>query len=452
MGRSAGQTDHQAQPGPAFALSERVHRTQPQPVAALLAAALDRPEVISLAVGFVDDQSLPTEAVTEAVRDVLADPDRGRAALQYGTTPGLPALRRRVVDHVAGLEERRADDLRLTPDRVVITTGSQQALHIVADVLLDPGDIVLVAAPSYFVYTAALTSFGVEMIGVPMDGDGMRIDALEKTLADLAAAGRLDRVKMVYVMTYFQNPTGLCLSVERRRAVLEVVGKQPCRHRILVLEDAAYRELRFDGPETPSVRSFDTTGETVAMAVTFSKSLCPGMRLGALLLPTELVAPVLGQKGHRDFGSPNLLQHALVEMLASGAYGKHVAQLRDRYRRKRDTLLEALRSELADLPDVRWTEPEGGLYVWLTLPEDVAAGPGSPLLERALSEGVLYVPGEYCFVASAGGTCLKNSLRLSYGLPSETAIAEGVRRLGRALRAVVEPVAGQARTSTRSTS
>lgn len=452
MGRTQDTAGRQARARRTFGLSSKVHRTQPQPVAALLSAALDRPDLISLAVGFVDDQTLPTEAVTGAVRDVMSDPGRGRAALQYGSTPGVPDLRERIVEHVAALEGQPAADIGLSADRVVVTTGSQQALHIVADVLLDVGDIVLVAAPSYFVYTAALTSFGVELIGVPMDDDGMRIDALDRTLADLASAGRLDRVKMVYVMTYFQNPTGLTLSVERRRALLEVVREQPCDHRILIVEDAAYRELRFDGPETPSIRSFDATGESVAMAVTFSKSLCPGMRLGALLLPSDLVGPVLGQKGHRDFGSPNLLQHVLLEMLRSGAYADHVARLRERYRRKRDTLLDALRSELGDVPGIRWTEPAGGLYVWLTLPDSVPTGPGSALLERSLSEGVLYVPGEYAFVESPHAPCPTNSLRLSYGLPSEADIAEGVRRLGCAVHAIVERCKGDAGSSARGTS
>lgn len=407
---------------------------------ALLAAALDRDDLISLAVGFVDDETLPTDAVRGAVDAVLSDAEAGRAALQYGTTRGSVDLRERVVAHVAGLEGRSAAELGLSAEHAVITTGSQQGLYILADVLLDPGDIVIAAAPSYFVYTAALSSFGAEVHTVAMDDGGMRMDELEQVLTGLDAADRLDRVKMVYVVTYYQNPTGLSLTPDRREALVGLVRRFSRSHRILILEDAAYRELRYDGPETPSIRSFDPDNETVVMAVTFSKSFCPGVKTGCLLLPDDLVEPVVLQKANHDFGSANILQGVLAELLRTGRYVEHVERLRDRYRRKRDTMLTALRDGLGDLPGVHWRTPAGGLYVWVTLPEAMDAGPTGRLFAECLERGVLYVPGEYAFAPGPGGSCGQNTLRLSYGLPGMNEIREGVGRLAGALRAEAERV------------
>lgn len=437
--------------GAGFGLSQKAGRTRPQPVTPLLAAALDGRDLISLAVGFVDDETLPTEPVRAAMNAVLSDPKSGGAALQYGTTAGLPELRQLVVDHVAGLEGKSPAELGMSPDHAVITTGSQQGLYILADLLLDPGDIVIAAAPSYFVYTSALSSFGAEVHSVPMDDGGMRVDLLEKTLADLDAAGRLDRVKMIYVVTYFQNPTGLSLAVDRRKQVLDLARRFSRGHRILVLEDAAYRELRYDGPETPSIRSHDTDNEFVATALTFSKSMCPGLKTGCLLLPTDLVEPVVLQKGNHDFGSANILQFSLAELLRSGQYNAHVDRLRDRYRHKRDTMLSSLRERLGDLPDVGWTEPDGGLYVWVTLPETIDSGRDGRLFLRCLDRGVLYVPGECCFTSRPGYPCPVNTLRLSYGLPSVADIGKGTDRLADAILAERQRAAQSYSSKTRST-
>ncbi len=434
-----------------FAYSRKAQRTQPQPVTSLLASALGRDDLISLAVGFVDDETLPTDAARQAFDKLLSDPTAGRSALQYGTTRGLPELRQRLVAHVAGLEGRSPDSLNLSAEHAVITTGSQQGLYILADVLIDPGDIVITSAPSYFVYTAALTSFGADVHAVPMDDGGMRIDQLERSLSDLATSGQIDRVKMIYVVTYYQNPTGVSLAVDRREAVVKLARQFSRSHRILVLEDAAYRELRYDGPETPSIKSFDPDNETVAMAVTFSKSLCPGMKTGCLLLPPDLVEPVVLQKGNHDFGSPNVLQHALAEFLQAGAYAAHVKRLQERYRQKRDTMLTGLQEELGRLPDVRWTEPAGGLYVWLTLPGSLDTGRDGRLFAECLDRGVLYVPGAYCFTARPGQAGPTNTLRLCYGLPSLDDIREGVRRLATAVHAEVKRIGTASPVRTRST-
>lgn len=419
-----------------FSLSAKARRTGEQPISRLMYEAVTRPEVISLAAGLVDHESLPTDAVRECIETVLAADASGRAALQYGTTPGLAELREAMLAHLEGLDGLTRDDWRVTPDHVVVTTGSQQGLYLVTDALVDPGDIVITSAPSYFVYTHALASFGADVRTVPMDAGGMCVDALETLLAMLAATGELDRLKLIYCVSYFQNPTGISLAADRRARLVEMVQRYSRSHRIALVEDAAYRELRYDGADAPSLKSFDRDNDFVVLAATFSKPFSPGLKTGVLVLPDGLVAPVLWQKGNHDFGSQNFVQHVLLEALRSGAYERHVAQLRETYAAKRDVMLAALEAHLGELPQVSWVRPGGGLYVWLTLPRGQDAGPDSALWQRCLDEGVMYVPGVYCYSPGEDGAAPTNEIRLSFGVASTEQITEGIRRLGVALGAL----------------
>jgi 2-aminoadipate transaminase len=365
---------------------------------------------------------------------MTADPAAGRAALQYGSTKGLPSLRERVLNHVCTADGVAPGDIGLSVDDVVLTTGSQQLLYLLGEALFDPGDIVIAEAPSYFVYHGVLQSHGVRVMPVPMDDGGMDLNALDARLADLKRRGELGRVKLVYTVDYFQNPTGLTLAADRRPTLVEVVKKYSTGHRILILEDAAYRELRYTGPDLPSVKKFDPTNEFVAYASTFSKPLAPGLKLGYALLPSDLVAPILHLKGNHDFGSANLAQHVVDRLMATGAFDRHVEQLRGVYRAKRDAMLAALDEEFGDVPGASWTVPAGGLYVWLTLPPEVDAGPNGPLVPAALEAGVLYVPGEFGHVADAAGALPRNECRLSFGVADPDRVREGIRRLRQAYR------------------
>jgi 2-aminoadipate transaminase len=261
-----------------------------------------------------------------------------------------------------------------------------------------------------------------------MDEDGLDTDALEDLLRRLERSGEIARLKMIYTVDYFQNPTGRTLSLPRRPRLVELARRFSRGHRILVLEDAAYRELRFDGPDLPSVKSFDEGNEYVATAYTFSKPCAPGLKTGYGLLPRDLVGPVLRLKGGHDFGSNNFAQHVLDRLLETGAYHRHAARLAGVYRAKRDAMLAALDREFGDWPEVRWTRPAGGLYVWLTFPESIDTGPSGPLMQAALKHGVLYVPGEFGHVSEEGPvpTC---EARLSFGVAAPEELAEGVRRL-----------------------
>ena len=423
---------------PPVSLSRRSHRTADAPISYFMQQAVENPHLISLAAGLVDPVSLPAAEVAAAVADILGRPEAARAALQYGTTQGYAPLRDKLLARTLALDGVSAADVNLTADDVVVTTGSQQLLELVGELLLDPGDLVIAEAPSYFVFGGTLDGLGARTLSVPTDNDGMDVDALEALLARLDRAGDLDRLRLIYTVDYFQNPSGLTLSLPRRRRLLELARRYSRRHRVLILEDAAYRELRYDGPDLPSIKSFDEDNSHVILAMTFSKPCAPGLKTGYGLLPRGLTAPLLRLKGNHDFGSNNFTQHLLDRLLATGAYDRHVAELCRVYRGKRDALLAALAEGFRPWPQVRWTHPGGGLYVWLTFPPDVDAGPDGPLMRAALREGVLYVPGQFCHVG-AEGAAPRNAARLSFGVADARQLREAVRRLARAYSARKEP-------------
>jgi 2-aminoadipate transaminase len=324
----------------------------------------------------------------------------------------------------------------LTADDVVITTGSQQLLYLLSELLLNPGDIVITEAPSYFAYQGTLNSKGVRTLAVPIDEDGLDTDKLEGMLVHLERTGELDRLRLIYTCDYFQNPSGISLSLPRRQRLVALARRFSARQRILILEDAAYRELRYQGPDVPSIKSFDTENAFVILALTFSKACAPGLKTGYGILPRELVAPLLRLKGNHDFGSSNFTQHLLDRLLGTGAYDRHVADLCQVYRGKRDALAAALAREFHNWPEVRWTVPAGGLYIWLRFPTEIDTGPESALMSAALREGVLYVPGQFCYLAGEGEPVPTNEARLSFGVVPQEQISEAVCRLARAAESV----------------
>lgn len=412
-------------------LSQRSRLLGQQPISELMRMALAQPELISLAAGFVDQASLPVESARQAIETVLADEGRARSALQYGTNAGYLPLREAVLARLLAADGQ--DGHRPTVDQVILTAGSNQLLHLVGEVLLDPGDIVLCSAPTYFVFLGMLDSVGARAVGVTVDEQGLIPEALQDELECRREAGELARVKAIYVTSYFENPSTVTLARERRAQIVEIAKRYSSESPIYIIDDAAYRELRYAGPDLPSLRSFDESGETVIVAETFSKSFSPGVRVGWGVLPPALVAPVSTLKANIDFGSPHLNQHLMAAVIQRGLLEPHVALLRDNYRTKLQAMLQALDDFLADIPGVSWTRPTGGLYVWLRLPDQLSAGPGGTLIEHALAEGVLYVPGEYCYPAH-GEPCRQDRIRLSFGVQTPDKIRLGIEALGRAIR------------------
>src|SRR5262249_3468626 len=225
-------------------LSARARQTQDQPISYFMQQAVENPHLISLAAGLVDARSLPAPEVAAAFAELLGQPATARAALQYGTTQGLLPLREQLAARAAALDGLTPPDLCITAADVLVTTGSQQLLYLLGEALLDPGDLVITEAPSYFVFQGTLSSLGARTLSVPMDEHGMDTDALAGLLARLERTGELDRLRLIYVVDYFQNPSGRTLARERRRHLVELARHYSKRHRLFILEDAAYRELR----------------------------------------------------------------------------------------------------------------------------------------------------------------------------------------------------------------
>ncbi len=416
-----------------FHPSQRAEWAQGQPISRLMARALEDPELISLAAGFVDNQTLPVEPVRQAMDGLCSDVRAARAALQYGTTAGYPPLREWIRERS---QQRDGPEHTVPLERVVITAGSNQLLHLVTESLVDPGDVVLCAAPTYFVYLAMLSGLGVRAVGVASDAEGMIPEALEEQFERLRAEGQLPRVKAIYLVPYFDNPAGVTMPPERRAAVVELAKRWSRFTRIHVIADEAYRELRYQGQDVPGTQTCDAEGDTVVVAGTFSKSFSPGIRVGWGMLPADLVGPVNDQKGNVDFGSPNFNQHLMAKVLELGLFEPHLTALRAGYREKLATILSAAEEHLSCLEGVRWLRPTGGLYVWVCLPPGTATGSDGPLFARAIREGVLYVPGEYCFPGQSRETG-QTTLRLSFGVQSCEQIARGVEKLSRAIRDVI---------------
>lgn len=432
---------------PAIRLSQAARRTHDSAISDLMARALSAPDLVSLAAGFVDQATLPDQEAFQAIESILSDEVEGRRALQYGTTRGDLDLRRRLVRLLETSDGNPAGAFEGVLDRVVVTSGSQQLLYLLAEVLLDPGDIVLVEAPTYFVFMGVLKARGATILGVETDEGGLKVEALEATLSDLEQKGLLDRVKFLYTISEHSNPTGLSLRGDRRQSVVDTVRRWSTRNRIYILEDSAYRGLTYTGSEPPSVWSLDEPNETVILARTFSKTFSPGLKIGYGVLPEPLIGPVLNLKGNHDFGSSHFAQRVLERVLSLGLYEPHVASLVETYRSKRDALLEALQTHLGPFGDsVRWTRPNGGLYVWLTLPEGIDTGLDGTFFQRCLEEGVLYVPGSLAY-PDGPGTYPRNQARLSFGVATETAIDEGIRRLSRALSGEVKPTSTRERSA-----
>jgi len=418
-----------------FPLSRRATRTTAQPIGELMAMGVEREDLISLAAGLVDFSTLPSEELASIAADLLQGVNRdARVPLQYGTTEGLAELRGKLLSHIASLDGLKTEDYGATAEDIVISSGSQQLLFLLTDVLVDEGDIVITAWPSYFVYTGALKGCGADVRCVEIDSSGIKPESLEGLLETLKAEGRLDRVKIVYVQPDHQNPTGLSLSADRRESIAQLVDRFSINHRILLIEDAAYRELTYDGSVALSIKRFDRDNQFVALLQTFSKSFSPGLRTGYGLIPRDLVNPVLFQKAGHDFGSSNFSQHLILEAMARGVYTRQVRKLRSHYRDKAEAMQKALAHELGQRDDVTWTQPAGGLYVWLSLPPSIDTGPTGTLWQRTLDAGVSYVPGAYCYAADPNRSLPTHQMRLSFGTVEIDQIGEAIKRLALVVR------------------
>lgn len=418
-------------------------RTEAPPISWLMKLALDHPRLISLAAGFTDTESLPARETRGLLNEILGSRKRARAALQYGSTAGDPELRRLTAERLQELDavasgaksfRRTGAKAPYSPGRTVITNGSQQLLYLVTECLCDSGDIVLVEDPTYFVFLSIAQSRGLRCRGVRLEEDGIDLEHLEQTLETLKSRRELKRVKMLYLVSYHQNPTSVTTSFEKKARALKLLKRfeSDAGHPIYLLEDAAYRELRFAGDDVCSALALPGADGRVVYAGTYSKPFTTGARVGFGILPGSLFTVVLSVKGNHDFGTSNLLQHLLSRALASCRYKNHLPELQRGYARKAAVMTDAMREYFPAV--ISWNKPRGGLYVWARLPRSVKSGVNSKLFQSALKHDVLYVPGQLCYAADPTRRRPDHEMRLSFGNATEADILKGIARLGATLQ------------------
>src|SRR5438270_5332100 len=370
-----------------------------------LMALTEQPDVISLAGGLPDTSTFPPDSYASLMETVAAE--SCSRALQYGPTEGLALVKGCISDVM------REEGMDLDGDDVLVTTGGQQVIDLACKTLLDPGDVVVTEAPTYPGAVPTFCAYQADVVQVTLDREGMKIDELEDTLDQLERSGR--RPKFIYTVPNFHNPAGVTLSLERRRRLVQVA----CERELLVLEDNPYGLLRYEGDPLPTLRSLDD--EFVIYASTFSKILSPGVRLGWTTAPAPVLAKMnIGKQGS-DLCSSSISQYFVAAYFDSGPWGDYVRSLIEIYRRRRDVMLDSLAEHFPR--EARWTHPEGGLFIWATLPDYIDT---TDLLARALDEHVAFVPGRAAYVDGRGGS----SMRLNFSGVSEEEIHEGIRRIG----------------------
>ncbi|MBP8035942.1 MAG: PLP-dependent aminotransferase family protein [Negativicutes bacterium] len=368
-----------------------------------------RAEVISFAGGLPAPELFPVEEIKEISRLLMEE--SGRVALQYSTTEGYEPLRQKIAARIG-----RKFQTQASAEEVMITSGSQQALDFTGKLFLDAGDVVLCESPTYLAAISAFRAYQPEFIAVPTDDDGMIIEELERILATT------DNVKLVYVIPDFQNPTGRTWSRERRRRFIETVS----RYGVAVLEDNPYGELRFEGEILPSIKSMDREGLVIGTG-TFSKTFCPGMRIGWLVAAPPVIEKYVLIKQGADLCTSLRNQMEIDLFMELFDFEGNLVRLTELYRQRRNSMVAALEAMMPE--GVSFTRPQGGLFLWVTLPERIKA---IELLKRCLEQNVAFVPGDSFF--PNGG--VENTLRLNYSNMPEDRIREGVARLAAAIRSM----------------
>lgn len=373
--------------------------------------AIDAPEAASLSFGFPFPGSFPAEDLRAAAEAVLDEASEN--ALQYVGGPDADHLVEAVRDRAG---ERGID---VEEDGVSITNGATHALDAVCGALLDPGDTVVVGAPTFMGALSVFRNYGVDITGVPVDGDGLDVDALSAELRARREAGR-PAPKVVYVVPNFQNPTGVTLSRDRRERLVDLAAE----YDFLVVEDDAYGALRYDGDPVPPLAALDDAGRVLRIG-TFSKTIAPGVRTGWLLGDPELVAAA---EQVSPGGSDTFVRSVLGRYCAEGHLESNVEYLRAAYRERRDLMLDALSERMP--PGTEYSDPDGGFFVWVELPEGVDA---AAMLPAAAEEGVVYLPGEM-FSPDGGG---ERRLRISFSHAPPEEMERGIAALGRATKAAL---------------
>ncbi|NLN48045.1 MAG: PLP-dependent aminotransferase family protein [Clostridiales bacterium] len=366
----------------------------------------EQPEIISFAGGLPAPELFPIESLKEVCLKVL-DTD-GKAALQYSPTEGYVPLRKIISERLGRL------GIDISFENILITSGSQQGLEFCARVFVDEGDTIICESPSYLGALNAFKAYLPKFVEVKMDEDGMKMDELEKALKENPNA------KFIYTIPDFQNPTGITMSLDRRKKIVELAEQ----YNVPVVEDNPYGDLRFDGEKHPPISCFDTKGLVIYLG-TFSKIFAPGLRLGWVAASPEITQKYVLVKQGADLQTNSMSQREIATYIETNDIDAHIEKIIKVYRKRRDLMLETMKQEFTN--NVSYTYPNGGLFTWVTLPEGIDA---ADVLQKALEEKVAFVPGG-SFYPNPGN---ENHFRLNYSNMPEDKIVEGITRLGKVLK------------------
>ncbi len=391
--------------------SQVVSRSKASAIRELL-KVISRPEIISFAGGLPDPNLFPTAAVADIMGKVVANSPK--EALQYGTTEGQECLKKELVKLL-----RETENIEVLPEQVLVVSASQQALDMTARLFVNPGDAIITACPTYLGALQAFKVAGADILGAESDEYGVLPEDLEAKLKILQQQGR--PCKFVYLVPDFQNPTGTTIPEERRLKILDIVKK----YETLILEDSPYRQVRFEGVSPRTFYALDKDHSHVVTLFTFSKVFVPGFRLGYIIGPEEIIRKYVILKQAMDLCTAPILQLATAEYLRRGLLLAHVDQIIAVYREKRDLMLKTLEELMPKC--VAWTRPEGGLFLWLTLPKHMNA---TQLLPKAIENKVAYVAGVDFYPAGN----VFNDIRLNFSYPSKEQIVEGLKRLAQTIK------------------
>ncbi|MCC7163735.1 MAG: PLP-dependent aminotransferase family protein [Anaerolineae bacterium] len=393
--------------------AQRTQRMTSSTIRELLKFAEQR-EVISFAGGFPAPESFPLREFQAAMERVITE--RGAGAFQYSSTDGFLPLREMIARHTTRF------GLDITSENILITSGSQQGLDLLGRIFINPGDRILVEEPTYLGALQAWNAYGAEYVSVPVDEDGMQMDALEEALRT--------GPKFIYALPNFQNPAGVTLSLERRRRLVELAD----HYGVPIIEDDPYGQLRYEGKHIPAIAVMDRRGRddcetcyrgNVIYLSTFSKLLAPGLRVAWVVAAPEVIRKLVQAKQGADLQTSSLTQMLVYQVARKGFLDRHIQSLRVMYRERRNVMLDALERYFP--PDVHWTHPQGGLFLWVTLPEEIDS---AELLKDALEHNVAFVPGA-SFYANGGGA---NTMRLNFSNTNPEKIEQGIRRLGEVIK------------------
>jgi len=389
----------------ALKYAERMDRIKASEIRELLKLTV-RPEIISFAGGLPAPELFPVEEMKKVSLKVLEE--SGEQALQYSPTEGFTPLREKIAKRMEQV------GVNTKAENILITSGSQQGLDFSGKIFLNPGDVVVVESPSYLGAINAFKAYECEFLEVPTDENGMIMEELEKALADT------ERVKMIYVIPDFQNPSGRTWSLDRRKKLLEIANK----YNLPIVEDNPYGELRFEGERLPSIKSMDTDGRVVFLG-TFSKTFCPGLRIGWVCADGEVLNKYILVKQGADLQSNSMSQRELNTFLEMYDLDEHIEKIKKLYKKRRDLMIQTMEQHFPK--EVKFTRPEGGLFTWAELPEHINT---RELMKKALEKNVAFVPGGSFF--PNGGH--ENTMRINYSNMPEDKIVKGIKILAEVIK------------------